>query len=204
MDEKRAIVFVNTKRQCDNVYSKLDACGYRWVGRRGREGGRFQGRQRLHSRQVLFYGDQLVCAYGRHASKLPTQQAAIADRRIRMLQDVQLLTPHDASRTSLNDSPISHPTPGAPCCTAASSRTSVRSASRAFATTRSTSSSPPMWQGAASMCQTSRWCVRGLRLRRPHCSAPPLSFCLAPPPPLTALAGLPLLAPLHAEPVAPP
>ncbi|KAL6755306.1 P-loop containing nucleoside triphosphate hydrolase protein [Haematococcus lacustris] len=29
VDEKRAIVFVNTKRQCDNVYGKLDTLGYR-------------------------------------------------------------------------------------------------------------------------------------------------------------------------------
>eukprot|EP00983_Pelagomonas_calceolata_P068689 1150034-Pelagomonas_calceolata.AAC.5 len=29
VDEKRAIVFVNTKRQCDNVYSKLESLGHR-------------------------------------------------------------------------------------------------------------------------------------------------------------------------------
>jgi superfamily II DNA/RNA helicase len=31
VEEKRAIVFVNTKRQADNVYAKLDSLGYRWV-----------------------------------------------------------------------------------------------------------------------------------------------------------------------------
>ncbi len=31
VEEKRAIVFVNTKRQCDNVYSKLEGLGYRSV-----------------------------------------------------------------------------------------------------------------------------------------------------------------------------
>ncbi len=30
VDEKKAIVFVNTKRQCDNVYSLLENQGYRW------------------------------------------------------------------------------------------------------------------------------------------------------------------------------
>ena len=29
LTEKRAIVFVNTKRQCDNVYSQLEGAGYR-------------------------------------------------------------------------------------------------------------------------------------------------------------------------------
>lgn len=29
VDEKRAIVFVNTKKQCDAVYAKLDSLGYR-------------------------------------------------------------------------------------------------------------------------------------------------------------------------------
>lgn len=29
VDEKRAIVFVNTKRQCDNVYAKLESLGHR-------------------------------------------------------------------------------------------------------------------------------------------------------------------------------
>jgi superfamily II DNA/RNA helicase len=31
VDEKRAIVFVNTKRQCDNVYTQLEGMGFRWV-----------------------------------------------------------------------------------------------------------------------------------------------------------------------------
>jgi hypothetical protein len=31
VEEKRAIVFVNTKRQADNVYAKLDSLGYRWA-----------------------------------------------------------------------------------------------------------------------------------------------------------------------------
>ena len=34
VDEKRAIVFVNTKRQCDNVYAKLESVGYRLSGER--------------------------------------------------------------------------------------------------------------------------------------------------------------------------
>jgi superfamily II DNA/RNA helicase len=32
VDEKRAIVFVNTKRQCDNVYAQLEGMGFRCVG----------------------------------------------------------------------------------------------------------------------------------------------------------------------------
>jgi hypothetical protein len=54
--EKKVIVFVNTKRQCDNVYAQLENGGYSCTVLHG---GRNQD-QREVSGTVLQYGDSLV------------------------------------------------------------------------------------------------------------------------------------------------
>lgn len=55
--EKKVIVFVNTKRQCDNVYGQLEGAGYSCTVLHG---GRNQDQREV---RVVFWGVLFDCIY---------------------------------------------------------------------------------------------------------------------------------------------
>ncbi len=134
VDEKRAIVFVNTKRQCDAVTRLLEDLGFRYVRGVG----------------VLVVFDIVWCTHNAHISLDEVSHLIFIHIHISFTYP----TPHPHPTTP----PHTHCTPtGVQYCMVEKHKISVRLPLLVFVRTNTTCWWQRMWQGVVLMSLMLRW-----------------------------------------------